>query len=211
MLVAPWRQHLAFSFGSSVGGSGDLDDIRHTERLQLANLPCGRILVRGPRRMNSWSSQLGGSEKTATRDAIPFCTRSAASRAPAPPESSDTTIMSAGAIHSSTTSAQPAARRTGVRTEGIAIVIAATNATTTNWDAVRPPGAHALSQGTVPSHSTRGRLGEISATAGDQVGPPSPCWDRLGDFSSRRARLFGAVTFLQVTAFYAREEIEGQP
>ena len=46
MLVAPWRQHLAFSFGSSVGGSGDLDDIRHTERLQLANLPCGRILVR---------------------------------------------------------------------------------------------------------------------------------------------------------------------
>jgi hypothetical protein len=30
MLVAPWRKHLAFTSGSSVG-SGDLHDIRHAE------------------------------------------------------------------------------------------------------------------------------------------------------------------------------------
>src|SRR5260370_32897500 len=47
MLVAPWRTHLAFTFGSSLG-SGDLHDIRHTKRRQLANLPCARILVREP-------------------------------------------------------------------------------------------------------------------------------------------------------------------
>jgi hypothetical protein len=47
MLVAPWRKHLAFTFGSSVG-SGDLHNIRHAKRPQLANLPCTRILVREP-------------------------------------------------------------------------------------------------------------------------------------------------------------------
>jgi hypothetical protein len=41
-----------------------------------------------------------------------------ASRAPAPPANEDTTMMSAGAIGSLMTSAQPAARRTGSRTEG---------------------------------------------------------------------------------------------
>jgi hypothetical protein len=30
MLVAPWRKHLTFTFGSNVG-SGDLDDIRHAK------------------------------------------------------------------------------------------------------------------------------------------------------------------------------------
>ena len=33
--------------------------------------------------MNSWSSSLGGSVKTATRFEMPLCTRSAASSAPA--------------------------------------------------------------------------------------------------------------------------------
>ena len=81
--------------------------------------------------MNSWSSPLGGSAKTATRVAMPLCTRSAASSAPAPPESSDTTMMSAGATGSLATSAHPAARRTGSRTEGTATMAAAANATTT--------------------------------------------------------------------------------
>ena len=45
MLVAPWRKHLAFTFGSNVG-SGDLHNIRHAKPPQLSNLPCTRILVR---------------------------------------------------------------------------------------------------------------------------------------------------------------------
>ena len=79
--------------------------------------------------MNSWSSPLGGSVKTATRVAIPLCTRSAASSAPAPPEVSDTTMMSAGTTGSLTTSAHPAVRRTGSRTEGTATMAAAGSAT----------------------------------------------------------------------------------
>jgi hypothetical protein len=47
MLVAPWRKHLTFTFGSNVS-SGDLHDIRHAKPPQLANLPCARILVREP-------------------------------------------------------------------------------------------------------------------------------------------------------------------
>jgi hypothetical protein len=47
MLVAPWRKHLTFTFGSSVG-SGDLHDIRHAKQLQLADLHCARIHVREP-------------------------------------------------------------------------------------------------------------------------------------------------------------------
>jgi len=47
MLVAPWWKHLTFTFGSNVG-SGDLHDIRHAKRPQLANLPCAPILVREP-------------------------------------------------------------------------------------------------------------------------------------------------------------------
>src|SRR6516165_11007877 len=45
MLVAPWRKHLAFAFGSSFG-SGDLQDIRHAKPPQLANLSRASILVR---------------------------------------------------------------------------------------------------------------------------------------------------------------------
>jgi hypothetical protein len=51
MLVAPWRKHLTFTFGSSVG-SGDLNDIRDAKPPQLANLPCRRILVREARGLN---------------------------------------------------------------------------------------------------------------------------------------------------------------
>src|SRR5215831_13564923 len=80
--------------------------------------------------MNSWSSPLRGSVKTATRVAMPLCTRSAASSAPAPPEPSDTTMMSAGATGSLTTSAHPRLR-TGSRTEGTPTMVAAANATTT--------------------------------------------------------------------------------
>src|SRR5258708_29349064 len=47
MLLAPWRKHLAFTFGSSVG-PGDVHDVRHAKPLQLASLPCARILVRKP-------------------------------------------------------------------------------------------------------------------------------------------------------------------
>jgi len=81
--------------------------------------------------MNSWSSPLGGSIKTATRLDTPLCTRSAASSAPAPPESSDKTMMSADATGSFTTSAHPAARRIGSRRERIATIANAANASTT--------------------------------------------------------------------------------
>src|SRR5262249_696760 len=47
MLVAPWRKHLGFTFGSNFG-SGDLPDIRHRKPSKLANLPCSRIFVREP-------------------------------------------------------------------------------------------------------------------------------------------------------------------
>ena len=46
LLVAPWRKHLTFTFGSI--DSGDLHDIRHAQRPQLANLPCPCILIREP-------------------------------------------------------------------------------------------------------------------------------------------------------------------
>jgi hypothetical protein len=46
MLVAPSRKYLTFTFGSI--DPGDLHDIRHAKRPQLANLPCPRILVREP-------------------------------------------------------------------------------------------------------------------------------------------------------------------
>src|SRR5271169_2109986 len=46
MLLAPWRKHLTFTFGSI--DSGDLHNIRHAKRPQLAKLPCPRILIREP-------------------------------------------------------------------------------------------------------------------------------------------------------------------
>ena len=47
MLLAPWRKHLAFTSGSSVGPE-DVNDVSHAKPLQLASLPCARILVRKP-------------------------------------------------------------------------------------------------------------------------------------------------------------------
>ena len=82
--------------------------------------------------MNSWSSPLGGSIKTATRFEMLLCTRSAASSAPAPPEASDTTMTSADATGSFMTSAHPAARKTGSQRERIETIANAANASTTN-------------------------------------------------------------------------------
>ena len=62
---------------------------------------------------------------------MPLCTRSAASSAPAPPESSDKTMMSAGPTGSSTTRAHPAARKIGSRRERTATIADAANASTT--------------------------------------------------------------------------------
>ena len=70
MLVAPGWKHLAFTFRSSVG-SGDLHDVRHTKRLQLANLPCARIVVREPPpdKLVIFSTLRVGKNRNAGRDA----------------------------------------------------------------------------------------------------------------------------------------------
>ena len=78
--------------------------------------------------MNSLSSPLGGSAKTATRFETPLCTRSAASSAPAPPESIDRTMISAGPTGWSTTSAHPAARKAVSRSGRTAAIANAANA-----------------------------------------------------------------------------------
>ena len=129
MLVAPWRKHLGLTFASSVG-SGDLHDIRHAKPSQLANLPCTRILVREPPadELVVFSTRRVGKNRNSRRDAALHEIR--CFERPAPPEPSDTTMMSAGATGSLTTSAHPAARRTGSRTEGTATMVAAANATT---------------------------------------------------------------------------------
>ena len=46
MLIAPWRKDSPLIRSSL--GSGDLPDISHAKRPQLANLPCLRIFVRHP-------------------------------------------------------------------------------------------------------------------------------------------------------------------
>src|SRR5262249_28526308 len=84
---------------------------------------------------------VGGAEKPDSRGAQALRKRSAASSAPAPPESGDKTMMSAGATGSLTTSAHPAARRAGSRTEGTTTMVVAANATTTRIRArLGPPG-----------------------------------------------------------------------
>jgi len=127
VLVAPWRKNLAFTFRSRVG-SGNLHDIRYAKRPQLANLPRACILVGESARMNSsplhWRV---GKNRNSRRDAALHEVRRF--ERPAPPESSDMTMMSAGATGSSTTSAHPAARRTG-SDGGTATMAAATNAST---------------------------------------------------------------------------------
>src|SRR6516165_3694840 len=70
MLVAPWRKHLGFTFGSNVG-SGDLHDIRHAKPSQLANLPCSRIFVREPPadELVVFSTRRVGKNRNSRRDA----------------------------------------------------------------------------------------------------------------------------------------------
>src|SRR5258706_16280981 len=70
MLVAPWRKHLAFTFGSSLG-SGDFHDIHHAKPLQLANLPCARVVVREPPpdKLVIFSTRRVGKNRNAGRDA----------------------------------------------------------------------------------------------------------------------------------------------
>jgi hypothetical protein len=46
LLVAPWRQRLNFLFGSI--DRGDSHDVRHAERIQVANLPRRITVVREP-------------------------------------------------------------------------------------------------------------------------------------------------------------------
>jgi hypothetical protein len=71
MLVAPRRKHLSFTFGSNVS-SGNLHDIRHAKRAQLANLPCAPILVREPStdELVVFSAGRVGKNRNARRDAI---------------------------------------------------------------------------------------------------------------------------------------------
>ncbi len=130
MLVAPSRKNLAFTFGPNVD-SGDLHDIRHAKPPQLANLPCARILVREPPadELVVLSTRRVAKNRNSRRDAALHEVRRL--ERPAPAESIDTTMMSAGATGSLTTSAHPAARRAGSRTEGTAKMAAAANATTT--------------------------------------------------------------------------------
>ena len=70
MLVAPWRKHLTFTFGSNFG-SGDLNDIRHAEPPQLVNLPCARILIREPPpdELVVFSTRRVGKNRNSRRDA----------------------------------------------------------------------------------------------------------------------------------------------
>jgi hypothetical protein len=69
MLVTPWREHLSFTLGSSLG-SGDLHDISHAKPLQLAHLLCTRILVRKPPadELIVFSTRRVGKNRNARRD-----------------------------------------------------------------------------------------------------------------------------------------------
>jgi hypothetical protein len=70
MSVAPCRKHLIFSFGSSFG-YGNLQDIRDAKRPQLADLPCGPILIRKPptNKLAIISSRRGRKNGYSRRDA----------------------------------------------------------------------------------------------------------------------------------------------
>ncbi len=70
MLITPGRKHLAFTLGADVG-SGDFHDIRHAKPLQLANLPCARILIREPPadELMVFSTRRVGKNRNPRRDA----------------------------------------------------------------------------------------------------------------------------------------------
>jgi hypothetical protein len=134
MLIAPLRKHLILRTFVFNVGSGNLHDIvhakqPHAKQPQFASLRCGCILVRESPADELKIFFMRRSAKTATRVAMPLFTRSAASGAPAPSVSSDTTMISAGATVSLTTSAHPAARRSGRRAGVTVRIAAAANAT----------------------------------------------------------------------------------
>src|SRR6516225_2843962 len=139
MLVAPWRKHLGFTFGSNVG-SGDLHDIRHAKPSQLANLPCSRIFVReSPAdEFVVFSTRRVGKNRNSRRDAALHEIRRF--ERPCAADTRTMTMMSAGATGSLTMSAHPAARRTGSRTEGTATMVAAATATTTRIGPISAAG-----------------------------------------------------------------------
>ena len=128
MLLTPLRKYLTFTFRPRLG-SGKLHDIGHAKPPQLANLPRARILVREPPadELAVFSTRRVGKNRNSLCDAALDEIRRFES--PAPPESSDTTMMSAGATGSLTTRAHPAARIAASREKKIATMAAA--ATTT--------------------------------------------------------------------------------
>src|SRR6516162_2822599 len=70
MLVTPRWKHLAFTFGPNVA-SRDLNDIGYAKRSQLANLPCGGILVRksAADELMVFSARRVGKNRNSCRDA----------------------------------------------------------------------------------------------------------------------------------------------
>ena len=127
LLVGPLRKHLTFTFGSI--DFRDLRNVRHAEHPQLANLPGPRTLRRKPsaNELKVFFAWRVLKNRDPLRDAT--LQRSAASSAPAPPESIDATMTSAGATGSFLmTSAHPAARNTGSRSGRIATIANAANA-----------------------------------------------------------------------------------
>jgi hypothetical protein len=127
MLVAPWRKHLTFTFGSNIGSS-DLHDIRDAKPLELANLPCGLILVREPPtdELVVLSTGRVGKNRNSCRNAASYEVRRFERPRAAGIGRYDE--MSAVVTGSLTTSAQPATRRIGSRREGTVMIVTAANA-----------------------------------------------------------------------------------
>jgi hypothetical protein len=111
LVLLPAAKHTAntFTFGSNVS-SRDLHDIHHAKPPQLANLPCGPILVREPlaKKLVIFSTRRVGKNRNARGDAAlhEVCRF----ERPPRPEAADTTMTSTGAIGSLTTSAHPEGR-----------------------------------------------------------------------------------------------------
>jgi hypothetical protein len=94
LLVAPLPKYLTFIFGSA--DSGDSHDIRHAKHRQLANLACACILIRKPSAddLMVLSTRRVIKNRNSLRDAALHKVRRF--ERPAPPESTDKTMMSAG-------------------------------------------------------------------------------------------------------------------
>src|SRR5713101_3367523 len=131
---------------------------------------------------------------------MPLCTRSATSSAPAPPESSDTTMMSAGATGSLTTSAHPAARRTGSRTDGKATMAAAAAATTTRV------AAHLGDRRLMLRFISKSHVGTGKARESNRVGDPASgdSEKRLLTYSDRTRHAVEKPRFLAACPDHSR-------